>query len=397
MRLLFVTWDGPQVSYVEGLFLPIFRGLKPFGIQVDILQFRWGSADEEERVRQACAAAGCGYRAVRIGRWGGGAGPFISALAGGRKVRAAVRHFKSDMIMPRSLMPAIAVLAAGADDLPPIIFDADGLAADERVEVGGLSATSLTYRMLRDVEAQIVRRSTKVITRTQASAEILFHRAGPPVAPSRFAVVSNGRDDRHFHPEDAEGRAVVRSRLNLDQSAPLLVYAGSVGPQYRLDAVKSLFAEILRLRADSRLLFLTGQPELAARELEQPRALVMRVPPDEVPAYLAAGDAGLAYRTTGFAMQGVAPIKLSEYLLCGTPVVGTAGVGNTAAAISEGVFLDDQTGSAAAAKWVVDQVLPKREEFRAKARSIGVEHYSLASTVEEYRRAISGGPSASGA
>ena len=33
MNVLFISWDGPQVSYLEGLFLPIFRALKTHGIQ----------------------------------------------------------------------------------------------------------------------------------------------------------------------------------------------------------------------------------------------------------------------------------------------------------------------------------------------------------------------------
>jgi hypothetical protein len=32
LRLLFVTWDSPGTSYLESLFLPIFAGLRPYGI-----------------------------------------------------------------------------------------------------------------------------------------------------------------------------------------------------------------------------------------------------------------------------------------------------------------------------------------------------------------------------
>lgn len=385
-----MTWDGPQVSYLESLFLPIFEGLKVRGWDFDVLQFRWGEKALEERSRAACQSAGVGYRAVTIRRWGGGAGPFLSAVLGRRHVRSAVRAFGSDIIMPRGMMPAISVLAAGGRKLGPLVFDADGLPTDERVDVAGIAPTSATYRILRDLEAQMARVSRSVITRTEPSAEILYHRAGPPMKREDFHVVANARDEAVFHPYDAEARADVRRRLGIEPTCPLLVYAGSVGPQYRFEAMKALFGEVRRLRQDARLLVLTGSPERASQELYggAPGALIMRVPPNEVPPLLAAADVGLAYRSTSFSMLGIAPVKLSEYLLCGLPVIGTAAIGDTKPVVEEGVLFDDQGGSEAAARWLLGEVMPRREVYRQKAREVGRAQFSLPRSIEDYSRAL---------
>ncbi len=390
MRILFVTYDGPQVSYLESLFVPIFAGLKAQGASFDVLQFRWGEQAEEERIRETCHSAGIGYRAVPVWRWGGGAGPFLSAIAGRRHVRNAVRAFSSDVIMPRGMMPSISVLAAGGQKLRPLLFDADGLPTDERVDVGGISATGATYRILRDTEAQTVRLSTSVLIRTQRTADILYHRAGPPVTMERFHVVANGRDESVFHTFDAQTRAEVRGRLQIENSAPLLVYAGSMGPQYRTDSMASLFAEVRRLRNDARLLVLTGSPEVATRAFREAEegATIMRVLPEEVPRYLAAADVGLAYRSKIFSMQGVAPVKLSEYLLCGLPVIGTAAVGDTGAVVDEGLLFDDDGGTAAAAHWLLNVVLPQREFYRDQARAAGRAQFSLTRSIKDYARAL---------
>lgn len=53
MNILFVTWDGPQVSYLEGLFLPIFKALKSAGIHVHVLQFTWAEQAKIEHSRIA--------------------------------------------------------------------------------------------------------------------------------------------------------------------------------------------------------------------------------------------------------------------------------------------------------------------------------------------------------
>ena len=390
LRILFVTYDGPQVTYLESLFLPIFAGLRHQGAEFDVLQFGWGDAAAEERSRSACRRLGIGYRRVRVWRRGGGAGAFASTILGARHVRSAARAFGSDVIMPRSLMPALAVLAAGGRKLGPLLFDADGLAADERVDVAGLSPTGATYRMLRDIEAQMVRVSTAILTRTQRAAEILHHRAGPPVSLASFHVVANGRDEGVFHPFEERARAETRRRLGVAEGSPLLAYAGSVGPQYRLESMKSLLGEVRRLRPDARLLLMTGSPELAAEAMadQSSAAIVIRAEPSEVPRYLAAADVGLAYRSTSFSMQAVAPVKLSEYLLCGLPVIGTGAIGDTSAVIGEGLFFDDEAGSAAAAGWLVDEVLPRREAYRARARAAGQAQFSLRRSVDDYARAL---------
>lgn len=390
-RILFVTWDGPQVSYLDGLFLPIFVGLGSHGLAFDVLQFRWGDPSGEQRSRERCAELGIGYRSVSIWRRPGGLGPFASALLGGAQVRRAVRAFASDIVMPRSLMPALAVIRAGGPKLRPMIFDADGLAADERVEVSGLSPSSATYRLLRDVEAQAVRLSGSVIVRSAAAAQVLWHRAGPPVTADRFHVVANGRDAGLYGPLDPEQRRIVRAELGVAPEAPLLVYAGSIGPQYRFDRVVAFSAEVAKARPDARLLVLTGSPDEARAALSgltQSTPIVMKVPPESVARYLAASDLGLAFRSASFAMQGVAPVKLSEYLLCGLPVVGTAGIGDTAPAEEAGVFLDSDADSTAAAQWLLEKVLPARDEYRARSRDVGLRHFSLERSVADYAHAI---------
>ena len=89
-------------------------------------------------------------------------------------------------------------------------------------------------------------------------------------------------------------------------------------------------------------------------------------------------------------MQGVAPIKLGEYLLCGLPVVCSAGVGDTDA-VKKAARLVDGFGDFeldAAAEWVVEQVMPHRRLWREKARDVGVRHFSLETTVTAYRQAL---------
>lgn len=391
MKILFVTWDGPQVHYLESLFLPIFKGLRADGFEFEILQFRWGTAAQEQAVRDACAEAGCGYDSVRI--WRRGAfGPFATALLGGLRVRKAVRRFGADAVMPRSVLPSLAVLAGGG--LPPVLLDADGLEPDERVEFAGMKSTGLAYRLLRDIEAQMVRKATAVLVRTAAARDILMARAGPPADPAKYTIVANGRDGGAFHPFDEQSRRAVRSELGLADGAPLIVYVGSFGPKYRTRAVGELAMELHALRPDTRLLVLSLAPEQVQSDLLDSFpglarfTNVFRAPFRDVPRYLAAADVGTVFITETFTTRTVLPVKTGEYLLCGVPVVGTAAIGDNEAALGAGVFFDDRRGPAEAARWVIDQVLPNREDYRARARAVGLEHYSVERSIRDYKAAL---------
>lgn len=395
MRILFVTWDGPGLAYLESLFLPIFQGLRASGFAFDVLQFRWGDPSDADRIAARCRTEGIGYRAIPVHRWGGPAGPTATALAGGRAVRRAIAHFGSEAVMPRSILPSVAALAGGAPAHVPIIYDADGLELDERVEFAGLAAGGPIYRLLRMVEARIVRRAGCVITRTQAAQAVLRQRARLPTEDKPMFVVTNGRDPNTFHPFSPEERSRIRDELSLSHDGPLIVYAGSVGFRYDTARIGALALAARARRPDTRLLVLSGSPDAARRELRlagspelAAMTTILSVPPPEVPRYLAAGDLGTAYVRTSFSTCAVAPVKVGEYLLCGVPIVGAAQVGNNDLAVQTGIYLDAPTDVERAADWLVDEVLPAREQFRQRARQTGLAEYSLQRSVEDYSAAL---------
>lgn len=396
MNILFVTWDGPQVTYLESLFLPIFQRLADAGLHFHILQFTWGDASLIEQRRLACRQARLTYRVQRIWRRPRALGGLLTALAGARLIRRAIGELHIDAVMPRSTLPALATLLALRGRALPMVFDADGLPLDERVEFAGQSPASLVQRLLRDVEAQAVRRAERVLTRSSQAVEILLARVGAGTSPDKFQVVGNGRDTQRFSPGDAAARQRMREQLGLAADAPLLVYAGSLGPQYCLEEMFRLFGLVRQIRADARFLVLTGSPEALQPLLERfavlaPAVSTLSLPGHAVPGYLACADLGLALRRSSFSMRAVAPIKLGEYLLCGLPVLASPGIGDTEAIVaSAGRLLarPDDTELAQAARWFCDEVLPHREILREHCRNTGVRHFSLDACADAYAAAL---------
>ncbi|MDT0631811.1 glycosyltransferase [Rubrivirga sp. S365] len=394
MTVLFVNWEGPNTRYLESLFLPLLTGALRGGDQLRVLHFGWDQAHREDEAKRLAAKAGVDLRFVSVWRRPLGPATLASVGRGALAVASEVRRHRVDVVMPRSNL--CAGMALGARRLAPpagLLYDADGLMADERADFGGWSRDGKAYRLLRAFEDRAVAQADAVVTRTEWAVGVLAERAGRDLGGRAF-VVSNGRDPNVFAPGMESDRSRTRQELGVALAAPLLVYAGSMGPQYRVGDMIALFSAVCRRRPDARFLLLTGEPDLARPLVEASgvggAAIVRRVPPLEVPRYLAAADVGLALRTPFFSQRAVAPVKIAEYLLCGVPTVASAGIGEGVAVEGVGFLVAGGRGDwmELAADWIISDVISKREAYRGRARARGVERFSLDRSTSEYRRAF---------
>ena len=398
VNVLFVTWDGPRSSYLEGLFLPIFRDLKENGINFHVVQFTWAEKFERDSLHDILEACGVTYQAIPIWRRQRSLGSLLALFFGAYHIGRAIKKLNINIVMPRSTLPAIASLYALKKNVDVrLLFDADGLPHDERVEFGGMSSDSLVYRLLRDFEALAVRRADAVLTRSKKAIDILAARGGSGVTLSKFHVVTNGRDQDLFKPFSLDCRLAIRRALKVPSDAPLVVYVGSSmhGKYCGLEMLE-FFKCVKTRRADAHLLILSPELEEACILLSQHSSLrsschIMHVAPVRVAEYLSVSDLGLAFIQPTFSMQAVAAIKLGEYLLCGLPVLATAGIGDTDVISADvGMVFQrmDEATLMAAADWFVDSVLPHRERFRASSRSLGLARFALGASAASYRDAL---------
>ena len=68
-NLLFITWDGPQTSYMEGLFMPIFHEIaQQADFQFHVIQFTWADETKIRQTQNAAEKLGIKYLALPITR-----------------------------------------------------------------------------------------------------------------------------------------------------------------------------------------------------------------------------------------------------------------------------------------------------------------------------------------
>lgn len=398
MRLIFVTWDGPGTAYHEALFVPLLEGVLAEGDTLALLQFTWGDAERSRRLERLTRDRGITYHRVEVRR-GAGALFFPIALWRGLWwIRDRIAAGAADTVMARSIIPGglVTFLRRCSRRGFTFVYDADGLSADERADFAGWSRSGLRYRLFRRLERAAVRNADLCLTRTRRAAAILRDRSRK--SPDRFAVVINGKDASEFRPSDTTERSDVRRRLDVPLEAPLVIYAGSIGPQYEPELMLRTFAAIRAEECSAQFLILTHRRNhepmhRLAQELNAGDIMVREAQPDEVGRYLGASDLGLAFRTPTLSQAGVAPIKVAEYLLCGLPVAYRCGVGDLDDQLSEEVGFavagaEDQDARLIA-HWFLEILRePGRDAIRERARSLGLACFSLSAGVASYRSAL---------
>lgn len=434
-NLLFITWDGPQTSYMEGLFMPIFQEIAKQGeYQFLVIQFTWADDKKIAHTKAAADKMGITYAAWPVLRKPNvSIGGLLTVLTAAGKIKKYIRENNIHMVMPRSTFPAMIVNQInfpfashaffpfrglrgsaffpfrglrGASFFPfrglrggkvpfrgfrgKLIFDADGLPIEERIDFAGLKKESFQYKLMKSAETKMLKSADAVITRSQKAIDIHTAHIGESFR-SKFSVVFNGRDKNLFAYQQTI-REKVRQELGLKDEF-LFVYAGSLGPQYCLNEMLEIFQAYAENHL-AKFLILTGNTAFAEQNIPtelREHVILKSVPAEKVSFYLNGGDVAFGLRKPTFSMQGVAPIKLGEYLLCGLPVIASKGIGDTEKILEnfEECYLYDHSIGlllqiAHIKNFVEKAIFANRNKIAQKAQ----HYFSLEAAAESYLKAI---------
>ena len=211
------------------------------------------------------------------------------------------------------------------------IFEVRDLWPQTLVDLGAMREGSSGERLLRVIEAFLVRRAAIVITLLPGMRDYLAER-GLPVDHVRY--LPNGVDLEAFDraiDRDGSSPAVVTSLATIDRMRRegrfIYAYVGALG---RVNEVATIVraATIAEARVPGRIgVVLVGdgpeRPELErmVRDLD-PVVLADPIPKRSVPVVLRAIDAGIVHATANPVYRyGISFNKLFEYLAAGRPVV----------------------------------------------------------------------------
>lgn len=392
MKVLFISWDSDQTNYLENLFFPIFDVLqKRLDCQFFVLQFSWAATAEVSRINTIAKSLEITYQQQQVRRKPHPiVGTLLTTMIGKNTVKSMIRKHGITHLMPRSTMPAIMVNSISrwlkSRNLK-LIFDADGLPLQERVDYAGLKVSSLHYKWLKKAETKMLKLADIVLVRSNLSKDIHLQNIGQQYH-RKFFKVSNGRDKNLFKP-DRISREKIRKDLALLPSTQLWLYSGSLGPQYLLNKMLQIFETYHIKNPDSKFLFLVRNPSFLVSVIPSRlhNAIIIKsIAYNLLPDYYAAADLGISLRKSAPSLAGIAPIKVSEYLLAGLPILCSRGIGDLDKMIGDEsfCFMYPETEWQNFEDWLNKIKADSRDSIRSKA----IPLFALENSAMEYEQAL---------
>lgn len=341
--VLYVCYLGVDEPLVQTQVLPYLRALASRGYAMHLLTFETVAHSAAERARLAddLREQGVAWHALRYHRW-----PSLPAtlydIARGALLAfgIALRH-RIRLVHARSHVGAAIALPLERVAGVPFLFDVRGLLPDEYADAGHWRRGGLKYRLGKAMERVFFRRAKGLVFLTETIRADLKHSV--PLLRQRDGdmTVIPCCVDLSAYPYPRTNRDADRDRRGW-RDRRVVVYVGKLGMWY-LDAEMARFFAVARAQ-DARLFLevLTPSPADALREALASAGVpadafaVRRVLPPEVPAVLAAADAGLSFIKPCFSKRSSSPTKVGEYLAAGLPVVSTAGIGDCDRMLADG-------------------------------------------------------------
>lgn len=399
-RVLYISYNGMLDPLGQSQVIPYLRELSSEGVRFTLLSFERAAqgaagAAHCEKLRRELAAHGIDWHWLRYHQRPSLPATLYDVMAGVRYAQRLVRRKRIEMVHARSHIPAtIALMLKKRFDLK-MIFDVRGLMAEEYVDALHWREGSVPFRLTKTMERRALRASDGVVTLTERIWPIIKDWDGLRGRTVAHEVIPCCADLElfRFDPQAREGR---RAELSL-QDRFVLVYSGSIGGWYLTDRMTDFFVELLRRRDDAHFLWLTlGQRELIdnlmrERGIGSERYTVRAAASADVPSYLSASDAGVAFYKPGFSKLATSPVKVTEYLACGLPFIINAGIGDADALVrreSVGALVNDfNAGEYVRAAREIMELLSDVEAARRHAREVACKLFDVRSVgLERYAR-----------
>jgi glycosyltransferase involved in cell wall biosynthesis len=329
MSVLYLSYDGMLEPLGQSQVLAYVKRLA-VDRSIHLISFEkpedWANVPERERLAREIAGASVTWHPLRYHKR-------PSALATAWDIACGVslglwlvlRH-RLNIIHARSYVASVIALVLKSLTGVTFIFDMRGFWADERVDGRLWPRGGRMFRVAKAFERRFLLAADHVVSLTQAAVREMqrfdyLQGRMPPVT-----VIPTCADLTRFTPFARE----------LGGDGFVLGYVGSAGTWYLFDEVAACFAHLLSLRADSRFLIVNRgehayiRARLAAVGVPNSNVELVTVTHAEVPSQMARMDAGVFFIKPVFSKQASAPTKLAEFLGCGIPCLGNAGVGDMA-------------------------------------------------------------------
>lgn len=326
--VVYISYDGMLEPLGQSQVLAYLEKLAP-GRRIHLISFEksadWANQAHRDAVSRRITGAGIRWHPLRYHKRPTASATAYDIAAGTMLTLGLVIRHRIRVVHARSYVAGLMALGAKRATGARFLFDMRGLWADERVDGGLWPADGRFYRAAKRAERLLLREADYIVTLTHASEVELRSHDYLPQNAAPISVIPTCADLNRF-----------RIQAPLGSQPFVLGYVGSVGTWYLLDEMLRCFVLLRELVPGSRLLIANrDEHELvrsraAVHGIEANELELLAASHDEVPALIARMTVGMALIKPAYSKIASAPTKIAEYLGCGVPVLGNAGVGDVA-------------------------------------------------------------------
>ena len=259
MSVLYITQNGITDHIGRSQVAPYVLELAKRGFDIHVLSAeKPGQVTLIENYQKAFRDVGVRWTRVQYRRRPPVLGQLITQVEMERAARRIVKAEPVQIIHCRSFPPALIGYRLHRRFGTKYVFDFRDFYAD-----GGLDKTRgisrLFYRYFKHIERPMIRAAGGIVCLTHKAQEILTerHLADTPESSRRFMVIPCCADFEHFNPASVTPgqQRAARDRAGLADDDFVLLYLGSLGPDYLLDEMIALFRQLRFRRPEARFLF----------------------------------------------------------------------------------------------------------------------------------------------
>jgi glycosyltransferase involved in cell wall biosynthesis len=325
MTVLFLSQDGIADHIGQSQIAPYILGLASRGYDIHLLSAeKVGTETIAADYRARFAAAGVRWTTIPYHK------PLLGTLRDLAMMARAARRIANEeritLVHCRSHPTMPVGTAVKRWTGAKLIFDFRDFWADSGIAKGRFVPV---YRFFKRLERRFVLASDHVNCLAERAAEHL--RRSYPEQRASWSVIPCCADFALFQPSTTI--AETRAELQIAPDATVLLYLGSIGADYLLDRMMTLFAELRRLRPEAIFLFVVNNAAEAVHAAAQaaglpPEAIrVIGAARPRIPELIGAADLSVIFRAD-LSKLGCSPTKLGETLACGVPVIANSGIGD---------------------------------------------------------------------
>lgn len=349
MKTLFITYNGALEPLIKSQGIPYLKGLSARGIDCILLSFekppedRKVFRDKTESLRKELKESGIEWFRLRYHKRPSVPATLFDIFTGIILSFWIVVSRRVDIIHSRATVPAVMGYAVAKATGRKFLFDERGLMAEEYADGGMWKRDGILYRFTRYIEKKLLSNADAMVVLTENIKDFLLNgdylpkkgegkRPGITVIPCCVDTVKfndTPLPDRKFKgSNDLSGKFVF-------------LYTGSLGTWYLLEEMIDFFLAAKSVINSAHFMVLThigGEmvaDSWAKRGLSSGDITIDEAEFERMPDYIKLADAGIFFIKPVLSKRSSCPIKFSEYLACGLPVVINSGVGDTDAIVDK--------------------------------------------------------------